>query len=517
MALFMYHIVCTLLKLRAVLRVKKTILCCNSCSYVSSPMVRVGTLPMRLLALEFGADIVYTEEIIDFRLLKCKRIENRILNSIDFIDEDQNVVFRTCAKEKPNLVLQLGTASAERALKAARMVENDVSGIDVNMGCPKEFSIKGGMGAALLSQPEKIKNILTTLTHGLSCPVTCKIRVLPELEKTLELVKIIETTGVAAIAVHGRIMGERPQHKNRNNTIKAISEALSIPVIANGGSGEIETYNDIKSFQKETGASSVMIARQAEWNCSVFCKTGKLPLDCVIEKYIRYAIEYDNNVWNTKYCIQQMLGSLQETERGKMLLSAQQMDIICELWNLTDLLNKKRKEMALKSEKLKRCEDSDIELQVSLKRRRITENDIHEVDVKFMRSDFGIDDLPKSVLWNWIKNQNLDKPTYQTDQYEKSFQSVITVNGRKYTNRCLEKNKKNAEQAAALAAIITLGLVKYPESKEKNGTIKDSARVPHEIESFSEQDVSHLENLNVCHNSNDILSVRWQMLSKYCK
>ncbi|GFY68400.1 tRNA-dihydrouridine(20) synthase-like [Trichonephila inaurata madagascariensis] len=470
---------------------------------ILAPMVRVGSLPMRLLALEFGADIVYTEEIIDFRLLKCQRIENNVLNTIDFIDDDQNVVFRTCPTEKKNLVLQLGTASAERALKAAKTVENDVSGIDVNMGCPKEFSIKGGMGAALLSQPEKIKDILTTLTQGLSCPVTCKIRVLPELEKTLELVKLVESTGVAAIAVHGRIMGERPQHKNRNHVIKAIAETLSIPVIANGGSGEIENYNDIETFQKETGASSVMIARQAEWNCSIFCKTGKLPLDAVIEKYIRYAVEYDNNVWNTKYCIQQMLGSLQETERGKLLLSAQQMDIICELWNLTDLLKEKRKAMDLKSEKLKRCKDKDIELQVSLKRRRITENNIHEVDVKFLRSNFGIDDLPKSVLWNWIKEQNMDKPTYQTDQYEKSFQSIITVNGQKYTNRCLEKNKKNAEQAAALAAVITLGLVNNPNLKEKeeNGAA-DS------VEVLSEQDTSRLEKLNCQNSTNDVLSVR---------
>ncbi|CAL1286360.1 unnamed protein product [Larinioides sclopetarius] len=466
---------------------------------IMAPMVRVGTLPMRLLALEFGADIVYTEEIIDFRLLKCQRIENRILNTIDFIDEDQNIVFRTCAKEKPNLVLQLGTASPERALKAAKMVENDVSGIDVNMGCPKEFSIKGGMGAALLTQPEKVKAILTSLTQGLSCPVTCKIRVLPELDKTLELVKIIESTGVAAIAVHGRTITERQQHKNRSYVIRAISEVVSIPVIANGGSGEITCYGDFETFRKATGASSVMIARQAEWNCSIFRKNGKLPLDDVIEKYIRYAIEYDSNVWNTKYCIQQMLGSLQESERGKVLLSAQKMEIICDLWNLGDLLKEKKQEIHSKSENLKRLEDRDVELQVALKRRRISDENIHEVDVKFLRSNYGMDDLPKSVLWNWILENDLDKPVYNTEQYEKSFQSVITVNGVKYTNRCLEKNKKNAEQAAALAAVIILGLMKYP--KEENQTSEKE---------LDGQDHSHSENNSgVCHNlTNNIPPVR---------
>jgi tRNA-dihydrouridine synthase 2 len=49
---------------------------------ILAPMVRVNTLPMRLLALEMGADLVYTEELIDFKLLKCKRVENKILNTV---------------------------------------------------------------------------------------------------------------------------------------------------------------------------------------------------------------------------------------------------------------------------------------------------------------------------------------------------------------------------------------------------------------------------------------------------
>lgn len=102
---------------------------------ILAPMVRVGTLPMRLLALQFGADLVYTEELIDYKLMKCKRVENQVLNTIDFIDENDgnNVVFRTCDKEKGKVILQIGTADAERAVRAAKLVENDVAGIDVNM------------------------------------------------------------------------------------------------------------------------------------------------------------------------------------------------------------------------------------------------------------------------------------------------------------------------------------------------------------------------------------------------
>lgn len=69
-----------------------------------------------------------------------------------------------------------------------------------------------------------------------------------------------------------------------------------------------------------------MLARAAQKNCSIFLnKEDVLPIDDVIKMYIKLAVDYDNNVLNTKYCIQQMLGPLQETPRGKSLLAAQQM------------------------------------------------------------------------------------------------------------------------------------------------------------------------------------------------
>ena len=89
---------------------------------ILAPMVRIGTLPARLLALDYGADLVYSEEIIDFRLIRSKRIVNVQLGTIDFIDPDEVVVFRTCDKEKENVILQLGTADPDRALTAARLV-----------------------------------------------------------------------------------------------------------------------------------------------------------------------------------------------------------------------------------------------------------------------------------------------------------------------------------------------------------------------------------------------------------
>lgn len=100
------------------------------------------------------------------------------------------------------------------------------------MGCPKEFSIKGGMGVALLSHPTKAKSILQNLIKHVNIPITCKIRVFENEEDTINLVKDFVSTGIAAIGVHGRTKYERPQHANRNHIIKRIAESVNIPVIA---------------------------------------------------------------------------------------------------------------------------------------------------------------------------------------------------------------------------------------------------------------------------------------------
>lgn len=89
-----------------------------------------------------------------------------------------------------------------------------------------------------------------------------------------------------------------------------------------GGSKEIERYEDILRFKEATGAASVMVARAAQYNSSVFRSSGKLPLDDVIPAYLKLCIEYDNVFSNTKYCVQMMLRDLQETPMGKRLLDA---------------------------------------------------------------------------------------------------------------------------------------------------------------------------------------------------
>ncbi|XP_047310421.1 tRNA-dihydrouridine(20) synthase [NAD(P)+]-like [Impatiens glandulifera] len=272
---------------------------------VLGPMVRVGTLPLRLLAADYGADITYGEEIIDHKVIKCERRINKLIGTTDIVEKGNgSIVFRTCDEERNRVVFQLGTSDAVRALAAAQIVCNDVAAVDINMGCPKAFSVSGGMGSALLSKPELIHDILTTLKRNLDIPVTCKIRLLKSPIETVELARRIEKTGVSAVAVHGRKVADRPRDPAKWNEIADVVAALSIPVIANG---DIFEYEDVQKIKNATGAASVMIARGGLWNASIFSAEGQAPWEVIKGEYFRKCILWDNDVKSTKQTLREMI------------------------------------------------------------------------------------------------------------------------------------------------------------------------------------------------------------------
>ena len=116
-------------------------------------------------------------------------------------------------------------------------------------------------------------------------PVSCKIRIFPDREKTLKLVKMIEATGIKALAVHCRYRDERPRRERAHwDRLKEIVDTVSIPVIANG---DVMEYDHLSKLQELSGATAVMYARKAEANVSIFRKEGLLPHMDVVREYIR--------------------------------------------------------------------------------------------------------------------------------------------------------------------------------------------------------------------------------------
>ncbi len=130
-----------------------------------------------------------------------------------------------------------------------------------------------------------------------------------------------------------------PVSEQQKATIKAIAEAVSIPVIANGGSLEFQSHADLLRFRAETGCSSVMVARAAQHNLSIFspagraglrmvllsvffhdnpCQSGLRPKLDVARDYLRLAIKYDNNLMNTKYNLNKGLHGFLTSEPGSV-------------------------------------------------------------------------------------------------------------------------------------------------------------------------------------------------------
>jgi len=294
---------------------------------VLAPMVRASTLPLRLQCLRYGADLVYGEEIVDKKFIGCERVENTAFGLVDFVSPREKVaVFSTCAEERSRVIFQMGTADAALATQAALVVCNDVRGIDINMGCPKSFSVKGGMGAALMATPEIAADILKTLRRNLpsSCALTCKIRMLPDAQKTREYMQLCERSGAEAIAVHMRLREERPVEPAHWNEIVKLWDAVKVPVLANG---DFFTRRQIEEFWKHLGGepgaagvedpaarwqgpSGLMIARGAMWDPSIFCRPGVRvppPFEEVVKSYTRLAVSSNSTYQNTKWVLNTML------------------------------------------------------------------------------------------------------------------------------------------------------------------------------------------------------------------
>ena len=218
-------------------------------------------------------------------------------------------MFTTHPIEKPYLIYQIGSADPDLAVRAAKTVMQDVSGIDLNCGCPKPFSTHAGMGAALLTNPDLLCSILTALREAMppEVTVTAKIRLLPTQEDTLQLVERIVNCGVSAITVHCRTRNMRPREKALVERLREIVEFVGslgkgIAVIENG---DCVSFEDAKRIREITGASacpplemtshitisgahSVMIATAAEANPSCFSPTPLNDLEeTLIPAYMR--------------------------------------------------------------------------------------------------------------------------------------------------------------------------------------------------------------------------------------
>ncbi|KAG6098700.1 hypothetical protein E4U30_007648 [Claviceps sp. LM220 group G6] len=294
---------------------------------VLAPMVRSGELPSRLLALHYGADLVWGPETVDRALIGTTRRFNQDTRVVEWtrkpaygqkeppVDAKESIIYRVFPEAEANkLIFQIGTADPDRAVEAARLVAADVAGIDVNAGCPKPFSTLGGMGAALLQNPDKLVAILEALvkniSHEFEIGISVKIRILNTAAETEALVRRLVATGITGLTVHCRTTPMRPRERAIRDQLRMVADVCHEAGVACLMNGDVESRDEGIRLAAEYGADGAMIAVAAERNPSCFrsgADGGILPWQPVVEQYLKFCLDVQNRFSNTKYLMAQMV------------------------------------------------------------------------------------------------------------------------------------------------------------------------------------------------------------------
>lgn len=222
---------------------------------ILAPMAGVTDVPFRLLAKEQGADLIYTE------MVSAKGILYRNRNTEGLL--------AVLPQGRP-VALQLFGEDPEVLAEAARQIEDrEFDILDLNMGCPVPKVVGNGEGSALMKAPKRVGEIVGAVSRAIKKPVTVKIRkgFSEDTVNAVEIAKIIEASGGAAVAVHGRTREQYYSGRADWDIIRQVKEAVSIPVF---GNGDVFTPEDALRIEEETGCDGVMIARGARGNPWIF-------------------------------------------------------------------------------------------------------------------------------------------------------------------------------------------------------------------------------------------------------
>ena len=237
---------------------------------VLAPMAGISNSSYRKIIKEMGAGLIYAEMVSDKAIMYGNK------KTFDLLQMEES--------ERP-IAQQIFGSDKESFVKAAKEIVERMHPdiIDINMGCPvPKVALRAQAGSALLKSPDKIKEIVSAVVKAVNVPVTVKIRSGWDRKhiNAVDVAKICEEAGVAAITIHARTREQGYSGKADWHIIKQVKDAVSIPVI---GNGDVTTPELAKKMLDETGCDAVMIGRGCLGNpwlirdCVTYLDTGNIP------------------------------------------------------------------------------------------------------------------------------------------------------------------------------------------------------------------------------------------------
>ena len=256
---------------------------------ILAPMAGVTDLPFRVLCKEQGAGLLCME------MVSAK--------AIYYGSKNTEELMKISPAEMPVSLQLFGSDADIMADMAKKIEEKPFAVLDINMGCPVPKVVNNGEGSALMKNPKLAEEIITKMVKAVKKPVTVKIRKgFDEAHlNAVEMAKIAEASGAAAVAVHGRTREQYYAGKADWDCIRAVKEAVKIPVI---GNGDVIDALSAERLLKETGCDGVMVGRAAQGNPFIFreiteyLETGVIPpkptpaeVRATIERHARMQME----------------------------------------------------------------------------------------------------------------------------------------------------------------------------------------------------------------------------------